>query len=392
MSRSNKVTSTGKIFNFSRYRRILYPFVYFSDLTLSLCPVIQLLLWRIGLFDYIHRNFPEVDLFPDITKLSDTDSNGNPKAVVDVYGREQPIPLGNLFIAGTSCKDFSMLKTTLRKDIEDKGQSGQTFLAAVEFLDLYKPVSVLGDFVHIREYESHFILTCFLKSNLRNANKPFAIFENVDGAVSQRSIAIYLVTIKFRNSSSNFLLLRSLYKYSLGQRCRTTLKEELTWQRGMMTKPSHRRRKRVSLTMRFEPSNHTVHFTHLFPCLLLRVDADVGLVFSVNSDCQYEATKIPAQVGMKAGDRVEGFIRKGAKSSDVTSIKADPGMIGKEINLEQLAKTHKINLDADTLVLEKMARYCTHLVKLDTKSYGLPQTRNRKVSLSSCLSFTINDA
>jgi site-specific DNA-cytosine methylase len=67
-----------------------------------------------------------------------------------VYGREQPIPLGNLFVAGTSCKDFSMLKTTRRKDIEDKGQSGQTFMAAVEFLDLYKP--------------------------------PFAIFENVDGA------------------------------------------------------------------------------------------------------------------------------------------------------------------------------------------------------------------
>jgi hypothetical protein len=96
------------------------------------------------------RNFPEVTLYPDITKLSETDSHGNPKPVVDVYGRLQNIPAGNLFVAGTSCKDFSMLKTTLRKDIEDKGQSGQTFLAAVEFLDLYKP--------------------------------PFAIFENVDGA------------------------------------------------------------------------------------------------------------------------------------------------------------------------------------------------------------------
>ena len=43
-----------------------------------------------------------------------------------------------------------MLKTTRRKDIQDKGQSGETFLAAVEFLDLHQP--------------------------------PFAIFENVDGA------------------------------------------------------------------------------------------------------------------------------------------------------------------------------------------------------------------
>ena len=43
-----------------------------------------------------------------------------------------------------------MLKTRNRQDIEDKGTSGETFLAAVEFLDQEQP--------------------------------PFAIFENVDGA------------------------------------------------------------------------------------------------------------------------------------------------------------------------------------------------------------------
>ena len=99
---------------------------------------------------YIARNFPGVPLFPDITKLSSIDDDGKGEKVVDVYGRPQFIPEGDLFVAGTSCKDFSMLKTTRRKDIQDKGQSGETFLAAVEFLDLYQP--------------------------------PFAIFENVDGA------------------------------------------------------------------------------------------------------------------------------------------------------------------------------------------------------------------
>ena len=99
---------------------------------------------------YIARNFPGVPLFPDITKLSTINEDGKGKKVVDVYGRPQHIPEGDLFVAGTSCKDFSMLKTTRRKDIQDKGQSGETFLAAVEFLDLYQP--------------------------------PFAIFENVDGA------------------------------------------------------------------------------------------------------------------------------------------------------------------------------------------------------------------
>ena len=99
---------------------------------------------------YIARNFPGVPLFPDITKLSAIDEDNIAEKVVDVYGRPQSIPEGDLFVAGTSCKDFSMLKTTKRKDIQDKGQSGETFLAAVEFLDLYQP--------------------------------PFAIFENVDGA------------------------------------------------------------------------------------------------------------------------------------------------------------------------------------------------------------------
>jgi hypothetical protein len=99
---------------------------------------------------YLGRNFPGALLFPDITRLSETDAEGRPKPIEDVYGRLHSIPSSCLFIAGTSCKDFSMLKTRDRKDIEDKGQSGQTFLAAVEYLDLYAP--------------------------------PFAIFENVDGA------------------------------------------------------------------------------------------------------------------------------------------------------------------------------------------------------------------
>jgi len=93
---------------------------------------------------YIGRNFPGVPLFPDLTKLSVTGP------VLDVYGRPQTIPFNNLFVAGTSCKDFSMLKGQERLDIEDKGTSGETFLAAVEFLDKYQP--------------------------------PVSIFENVDGA------------------------------------------------------------------------------------------------------------------------------------------------------------------------------------------------------------------
>ena len=114
--------------------------------------------------------------------------------------------------------------------------------------------------------------------------------------------------------------------------------------------------------------------------VFLFTDAEEGLLFTVNSNCRYEATHVPHQVGMTAGSIVEGFTRQGADASNVKPLIADRSMIGKEVTLAQLAKTHKINLEGDTLVLEKKARYCTYLVKLDTKDYGLPQTRNRKVS------------
>ena len=80
---------------------------------------------------YIARNFDSV-LYPDIVKLCD-------KPPRDVYGQEQPLPAFNLFVAGTSCKNFSMLMSNKRIDIEDKGCSGETFLAACELLFQEKP-------------------------------------------------------------------------------------------------------------------------------------------------------------------------------------------------------------------------------------------------------------
>ena len=57
----------------------------------------------------------------------------------DCYGRPVPLPPSNLFVAGTSCKNFSMLRSTKRLDIEDMGCSGETFLAACELLFKEKP-------------------------------------------------------------------------------------------------------------------------------------------------------------------------------------------------------------------------------------------------------------
>lgn len=90
------------------------------------------------------------------------------------------------------------------------------------------------------------------------------------------------------------------------------------------------------------------------------------------------AEEIPRQVGIRAGAVVKGFVKEHHDSNDIQPLVCRD-KTNKIISLGELAKRHKINLNGDILVMEKKARYCTHLCKLDTKEYGLPQTRNRKV-------------
>lgn len=94
---------------------------------------------------------------------------------------------------------------------------------------------------------------------------------------------------------------------------------------------------------------------------------------------RYVTEQVPRQVGIRAGAIVQGFVRSGHDSTEVEPLVSDDRNVKGLVTLGQLAKKHKINLNADTLVMEKKARYCTYLCKLDTKDYGIPQTRNRKV-------------
>ena len=120
----------------------------------------------------------------------------------------------------------------------------------------------------------------------------------------------------------------------------------------------------------------------LFHCsflvnLNLLVDACSQLKFSVGRDGCYIAEEVPRQVGIRAGAVVQGFVRFVDNDNKVHPLESN-AKFGSIVTLGQLAKSHKINLDQDILVMEKKTRYCTNLCKLDTKEYGLPQTRNRK--------------
>jgi hypothetical protein len=99
--------------------------------------------------------------------------------------------------------------------------------------------------------------------------------------------------------------------------------------------------------------------------LVLSLDADKDLTFSVDESMQYVAEEIPRQVGMKAGSVVVGFVKGGHDANDVIPVKATQR--DKRITLGELAKRHKINLNEDTLVVNKRTAYCTHLCKVDTK-------------------------
>lgn len=98
----------------------------------------------------------------------------------------------------------------------------------------------------------------------------------------------------------------------------------------------------------------------------------------MNENKQYVAEEIPRQVGIRAGSVIQGFVKGGDDANKVRPLLCDGPIPTKFVTLGELAKRHRINLEADILVLEKQARYCTRLCKIDTKDYGLPQTRNRK--------------
>jgi site-specific DNA-cytosine methylase len=87
----------------------------------------------------------------DIVKLCDDP----PK---DVYGRPVPLPSHNLFVAGTSCKNFSALRSRKMIDIEEMGCSGETFLAACELLFKEKPKYAI--FENVEKAVSHPRLVC----------------------------------------------------------------------------------------------------------------------------------------------------------------------------------------------------------------------------------------
>lgn len=225
---------------------------------------------------YLARNFDSL-LYPDICKLTD-------EVPRDAYGQAQPIPEYNLFVAGTSCKNFSMLRANKRLDIEDKGCSGETFLAAVEHMLDKKP--------------------------------PFCVLENVQNAPWDKMAEYIEGRIKLSSCDE---------------------KKAITGAK-----------------------------------------KDEKLEF-VYKDGQIIVDKVPSVFGVRCESAIAGYSEpKDLKAGKVHAIEW-PRQKSKSqrCTLDELVKFNHISMANDTLVFDVPIRYHTTKIKVDTKDFGLPQTRNR---------------
>jgi hypothetical protein len=85
---------------------------------------------------------------------------------------------------------------------------------------------------------------------------------------------------------------------------------------------------------------------------------------------------VPPCYGIRCGAKVAGYLTP-ESDGQVTEIKAPKKSENRAHSLTDVLKTYGINKATDTLVFETPCAYCTHTMKVDSKLYGLPQTRQR---------------
>ena len=236
---------------------------------------------------YLKKNFDSI-LYPDICKLADD----RPK---DCFGQEMPVPSINMFIAGTSCKDFSMLRAKWRNDIEDRGTSGETFLAAVEYMMTKKP--------------------------------EYCILENVQGAPWAKMAEYIEGVIKLSTCDDD----KAIKKATSEVGKKSNIK-------------------------------------------------DLSFVWDETSE-EIIVDAVPSNLGVRCGVAVDGYLKADEHVSTHTprSVRWPQNIKkAKKCTLEDILKENKIEKKNDYLVFAQPERYYTTLVEVDTKEFGLPQTRMRK--------------
>ena len=106
-------------------------------------------------------------------------------------------------------------------------------------------------------------------------------------------------------------------------------------------------------------------------------DKNKKLLFILDNDKSIVVDSVPGHYGVRAGSKVRGVISPG--SNKIRTMKWPKKSKAKQdvCSLEDLMKENNVSKKDDTLVFQTPCTFCTRTVKVDTKDYGLPQTRQR---------------
>lgn len=109
------------------------------------------------------------------------------------------------------------------------------------------------------------------------------------------------------------------------------------------------------------------------------VDKNDGreLTFQLQDD-EIQVIHVPGVYGVRIGSIVKGFVQ--SKSEKIQEVKYPPKSKRKlkdSCALSELMTFNGIKQATDTLVFDTPCTYCTRTMNVDTKDFGLPQTRQR---------------
>ncbi|GMH56832.1 hypothetical protein TrLO_g11280 [Triparma laevis f. longispina] len=345
---------------------------------------------------YLQNNFDSI-IYPDIGKLTDTEGGG-PR---DIFGILQPIPDGNFFVAGTVCKNFSSMRGSMRIDIEDKGQSGETFLAAVNFLEKEMPAFALFENVLGAPWEKmDEYITGKVPVYLSEHSKKSVRLDKTNAVAKEAGMII-----KFVKEDNAYVAdeVGGYYGVKPGQKLTKILRFDEEYDEAVEAKDACLKQ---LYALEAQYCNEIPGAKGKFKYINIKDDSKDKFMI-----------ELPVNVRVPSDFKVKGKKGSGAKqvnkyyTADVEEVvKRLNEAIDQEVEgrargeyediewsvkgkstctLAELKKVHSLKAEkpettkkgdrprTDYLIFEKPCQYKTHLVKVDTKDYGLPQTRQR---------------
>ena len=319
---------------------------------------------------FIYRNMvarSDTMLFPDIVALCNDD-------LLDVFQQKQTITPrlpGGIFIAGTSCKQFSMHSGTKPADITEHTESGETFIAG-----RFSPPSNTQPSTHTH---THHHRTCTPPAD--NGVDWFIIPVCCSLLPLLLTPSLPLLTPSLPCSAIEFIY-KHLPPYAILE--------------NVFTAPWSKMCEYITGRLLLETAHNADKCTNNSLSSQMKKISD--LMFIKTKDGFFQVREVSAFTPARADAIVEGIedkdgvmrLAKGPKAEikwpkgkkwrDCKAIK-DLKQKGKAASADEMTlrefKALYQNTKLDTLVFETPAKFRCELFKADSKMFGLPQTRNR---------------